>query len=638
MIPEGSGNPRGVPDMIGVLLADDQDLVRAGFRALLDAQDDIAVVGEAGDGEEAVQLARRHRPDIVLMDIRMPGTDGLTATRSIAADDGLAEVRIVILTTFELDEYVFEAIRAGASGFIVKHTKPAELLRAVRAVAAGDALLSPSVTRRLIREFAARTREAPPLPALDALTEAEAGGHGAGRRRADQRRDRRTAGREPAHGQDAREPGHGEARRPRPDQARGLRLRVGPGAARLDVGPRDGNVGGAGVERSLPREDDGTAARRDDASMSTSTQILTTAARAVEATKVYGSGDTAVVALDEVTVDAHGPVHRHHGPVGLGQVDARALPGGARQPHQGTGVRRRRRARRAVRQGAHAAAAHPDRLCVPGLQPGADADGRGEHHAPLTLAGRRPDPEWFDEVIATVGLGDRLGHRPSELSGGQQQRVATARALINRPAIIFADEPTGNLDSRSGAEILDFLRRAVDEMGQTIVMVTHDPGAAAHADAVVFLADGRIVERMADPTADRVLDTIKRLEELTMWRITLKSIAAHKRRLLASGLAVLLGVAFLAGTLVLYHTLINGFSDVIAEANKGTDALVRSASSSARRSAPSVASSTARWPTPSPRSTASPPWHPASRARPDCRRRRRPHRRRRAHHRRQLGR
>jgi DNA-binding NarL/FixJ family response regulator len=159
--------------MTRVLLADDQDLVRAGFRALLDAQDDIEVVGEAGDGEEAVQLARRQRPDIVLMDIRMPGVDGLAATRAIADDDRLAGVRIVILTTFELDEYVFEAIRAGASGFIVKHTKPAELLRAVRAVAAGDALLSPSVTRRLIREFAARTREAPRLPALDALTERE---------------------------------------------------------------------------------------------------------------------------------------------------------------------------------------------------------------------------------------------------------------------------------------------------------------------------------------------------------------------------------------------------------------------------------------------------------------------------------
>jgi DNA-binding NarL/FixJ family response regulator len=158
--------------MIRVLLADDQDLVRAGFRALLDAQDDLAVVGEAGDGEEAVQLARRHRPDIVLMDIRMPGSGGLAATRAIAADDRLAEVRIVILTTFELDEYVFEAIRAGASGFIVK-PKPAELLQAVRAVAAGDALLSPSVTRRLIREFAARTREAPRSPTLDALTERE---------------------------------------------------------------------------------------------------------------------------------------------------------------------------------------------------------------------------------------------------------------------------------------------------------------------------------------------------------------------------------------------------------------------------------------------------------------------------------
>jgi DNA-binding NarL/FixJ family response regulator len=159
--------------MIRVLLADDQDLVRAGFRALLAAQDDIEVVGEAGDGDEAVQLTRRYRPDVVLMDIRMPGTDGLAATRAIARDDRLTDVRIVILTTFELDEYVFEAVRAGASGFLVKDTKPPELLRAVRAVAAGDALLSPSVTRRLLDEFAARTREAPSLPALDALTERE---------------------------------------------------------------------------------------------------------------------------------------------------------------------------------------------------------------------------------------------------------------------------------------------------------------------------------------------------------------------------------------------------------------------------------------------------------------------------------
>jgi DNA-binding NarL/FixJ family response regulator len=159
--------------VIRVLLADDQALVRGGFRALLDAQDDIAVVGEAGDGDEAVRLARRVGPDIVLMDIRMPGVDGLAATRTIVGDDRLAGVRIVILTTFELDEYVFEAIRSGASGFLVKDTEPVELLRAVRAVAGGDALLSPGVTRRLIGAFATQTREARPSPALDLLTERE---------------------------------------------------------------------------------------------------------------------------------------------------------------------------------------------------------------------------------------------------------------------------------------------------------------------------------------------------------------------------------------------------------------------------------------------------------------------------------
>ncbi|MFP3900463.1 MAG: response regulator [Acidimicrobiia bacterium] len=159
--------------MIRVVLADDQALVRAGFRALLDAQDDIAVVGEAGDGDEAVGLARQAAPDVVLMDIRMPGVDGLAATRLIAEDDRLAGVRIVILTTFELDEYVFEAIRSGASGFLVKDTEPLELLRALRAVAEGDALLSPGVTRRLIGAFATQTREPRPVPELDQLTDRE---------------------------------------------------------------------------------------------------------------------------------------------------------------------------------------------------------------------------------------------------------------------------------------------------------------------------------------------------------------------------------------------------------------------------------------------------------------------------------
>src|SRR5947208_262006 len=127
------------------------------------------------------------------------------------------------------------------------------------------------------------------------------------------------------------------------------------------------------------------------------------------------------------------------------------------------------------------------------------------------IAGREPDREWLDTVIDTVGLRDRLSHRPSELSGGQQQRVAAARALASRPEIVFADEPTGNLDSRSGAELLGFMQRAVRQYGQTIVMVTHDAGAAGYADRVVFLEDGRVVDEMAEPTAERVLDRMKSL-------------------------------------------------------------------------------------------------------------------------------
>ena len=130
---------------------------------------------------------------------------------------------------------------------------------------------------------------------------------------------------------------------------------------------------------------------------------------------------------------------------------------------------------------------------------------------PMAIAGRKPDQVWLDHVIDTIGLRDRLAHRPSELSGGQQQRVAAARALASRPAIIFADEPTGNLDSRSGAEVLGFLRRSVREMGQTIVMVTHDPAAASYADRVVFLADGQAVDEMSEPSADSVLDRMKHL-------------------------------------------------------------------------------------------------------------------------------
>jgi putative ABC transport system ATP-binding protein len=240
-----------------------------------------------------------------------------------------------------------------------------------------------------------------------------------------------------------------------------------------------------------------------------STATRTAAARAVGATKVYGSGAAAVVALDEVTVEL--PAGRFTaimGPSGSGKSTLLHCLAGLDRPSEGQ-----------VFVGDVELGTLPDKELTLlrrtrigfvfqsfNLVPTLTA--RENIALPLAFAGRKPDAGWFDEVVATVELGDRLGHRPSELSGGQQQRVALARALLSRPAIVFADEPTGNLDSRSGAEILAFLRRAVDETGQTVVMVTHDPGAAGHADAVVFLADGRIVDHMADPTADRVLDRL----------------------------------------------------------------------------------------------------------------------------------
>ncbi len=159
--------------MIRILLADDQALVRAGFRALLNAEEEMQVIGEAVDGDDAVRLATHLVPDVVLMDIRMPRCDGLEATRRIVADARLAAVKIIILTTFDLDEYIFEALRVGASGFLVKDTEPIDLIRGIQAVARGDGLLSPRVTRRLIAEFATLTSKHEPAPALVALTARE---------------------------------------------------------------------------------------------------------------------------------------------------------------------------------------------------------------------------------------------------------------------------------------------------------------------------------------------------------------------------------------------------------------------------------------------------------------------------------
>jgi DNA-binding NarL/FixJ family response regulator len=155
------------------MLADDQNLVRAGFRSILDGEDDISVVAEAGDGAEAVRVAAAERPDVVLMDIRMPVLDGLEATRRIVADQRLSDVKVVILTTFDLDDYVYTALKAGASGFLVKDTDPIELIHGVRVTARGDALLAPSVTRRLIAEFASRIKAPPPSTDLNALTDRE---------------------------------------------------------------------------------------------------------------------------------------------------------------------------------------------------------------------------------------------------------------------------------------------------------------------------------------------------------------------------------------------------------------------------------------------------------------------------------
>ena len=209
---------------------------------------------------------------------------------------------------------------------------------------------------------------------------------------------------------------------------------------------------------------------------------------------------------------------------------------------------------------------------------------------PMDIAGRKPDKEWLDTVIKTVGLADRLSHKPSQLSGGQQQRVACARALASRPDIVFADEPTGNLDSVAGSEVLGFLRHSVQDFGQTVVMVTHDPVAAGYADRVLFLADGRIVDEMLEPTSDRVLDRMKSFDAsraragrgFLMFRATLKSLLAHKLRMGMSAFAIVLGVAFVAGTLVFTDTLGSSFNDLFRQT--APDVTVRPAQAAAAAS------------------------------------------------------
>ncbi len=236
------------------------------------------------------------------------------------------------------------------------------------------------------------------------------------------------------------------------------------------------------------------------------------AARVIDVTKVYGTGDAAVRALDGVTLDIMaGEFTAVMGPSGSGKstlmhccaaldtpTSGKVLLGdteiGGLDDKRLTQLRRER-----------IGFVFQSFNLVPTLTAGENI------LLPLSIAGRTPDPDWYDEVIDTVKLRDRLSHRPNQLSGGQQQRVAVARALVSRPTIVFADEPTGNLDSRSGAEVLSLLRSSVDDHGQTTVMVTHDPVAAAYTDRVVFLADGRIVDELRHPDRDQVLNMMQQL-------------------------------------------------------------------------------------------------------------------------------
>jgi putative ABC transport system ATP-binding protein len=236
------------------------------------------------------------------------------------------------------------------------------------------------------------------------------------------------------------------------------------------------------------------------------------AARAVEASKVYGEGDTAVRALDGISIEfASARFSAVMGPSGSGKSTLMHCLAGLDAVTSGhvyvgdadltTMSEKQLTLLRRDRIGFIFQAYN----LVPTLS------ARENVTLPMDIAGRKPDQEWLEKIVATLGIGHRMSHRPSELSGGEQQRIAAARALAGRPEIIFADEPTGNLDSKASRELLGFMRSAVTDLGQTIVMVTHDPNAAAYADRVVFLADGHVVDEMAEPTAERIIDSMKSL-------------------------------------------------------------------------------------------------------------------------------
>ena len=242
------------------------------------------------------------------------------------------------------------------------------------------------------------------------------------------------------------------------------------------------------------------------------TRTSASAARAVGVSKLYGSGDATVAALDDVSVAVdRGRFTAIMGPSGSGKSTLLHVLAGLDRPTSGevylgdTEITSLKDKALTMLRRDRIGFIFQSFNLLPTLTAAENIV------LPMRIAGRRPDPDWVNSIVETVGLGGRLGHRPSQLSGGQQQRVAAARALASKPEIVFADEPTGALDSRSGSELLGFLRSAVDELGQTVVMVTHDPTAASYADRVIFLADGHIVDEMHAATADEVLDYMKHL-------------------------------------------------------------------------------------------------------------------------------
>ena len=248
------------------------------------------------------------------------------------------------------------------------------------------------------------------------------------------------------------------------------------------------------------------------AAVADSATTPTPAARVVNLTKTYGTGEARITALDDVSLDlAAGEFTAVMGPSGSGKSTLMHCCAALDTADSGSVFVGEQDLSRLKDKGLTRLRRDEIGFVFQSYNLVPTLTAEENILLPLAIARRKPDRDWYDSVIATVGLGDRLTHKPNELSGGQQQRVAVARAMVSRPRIVFADEPTGNLDSRSGAEVLELLRRSVTEHGQTVVMVTHDPIAASYTDRVVFLADGRVVDELRDPSRDQVLDIMTRM-------------------------------------------------------------------------------------------------------------------------------